>query len=342
MITNLTDKLLAGDELSDGDIRLACDELFDESADVDQRAAFLQALHERGETPREIAGFVRTLLDHAGTLPFSGEGCLDVCGTGGDRAGFFNVSTAVMFVAAACGVRVVKHGNRGITSKSGGADVLEALGVSVHLGPEAAGAALDSAGCCFLFAPNYHPAFKAVAPVRQLLAARGRTSVFNLLGPLLNPARPTFQLAGVFDPAMIFTYGKVFELLGRKRAWAVHGTGPDQLRLDEVSPLGTTRVVAWENDLQSEFSIEPSELGIPALNAAVFAGGTAAENAATIVDILSGNQRCGARIIVQLNAAAALVVAGCATNLRDGWDQAGAAIDDGAARAVLARLRVCR
>jgi len=342
MSKNFSEDLANGRELSVDDIRSACDFLLDDTRDIEERAAFLEALHERGETPAEMAGFVSVLLERSVALPFSGEGCLDVCGTGGDRAGFFNVSTAVMFVTAACGVRVVKHGNRGITSKSGGADVLESLGISVSLAPDRAAAALDAAGCCFLFAPNYHPAFKAVAPVRQLLASRGKTSVFNLLGPLLNPARPAFQLAGVFDPRMLATYGEVFGLLGRRRAWAVHGTGPDGLCLDEISPLGTTRVVGYDEGPLQEFAIDPQALGIPSMDSSAFAGGSAAQNAAMIVDILAGNLRRGARMIVQLNAAAALVVAGAASDLREGWDSAGVAIDDGRARDVLDRLRSCR
>ena len=321
-------------------IRRACESLLDEGAPVEARAEFLSRLHKRGETPEEVAGFVGTLLDRAQPVPFSGEGCLDVCGTGGDRAGLFNVSTAVMLVAAACGVRVVKHGNRGITSKAGGADVLEALGVRIDLPPESAAAALDSAGCCFLFAPHYHPAFQAIAPVRKFLAERGETSIFNMLGPLLNPARPSFQLAGVFDRRLLAVYAKVFALLGRRRAWAVHGTGP--VSLDEISPRDITEVSEWEEGTAREFLIRPHELGIGPIHAEDLAGGTAAFNAGIISDVLAGNLRNGARTIVQLNAGAALVVAGAAPNLAAGMKRAGESIDSGAARDVLARLRAAR
>ena len=332
--------LLAGSPLTLGEIHSACDFLFDESAPVDSRADFLSRLHQRGETPEEIAGFVGALLDRAKPVPFSGEGCLDVCGTGGDKAGFFNVSTAVMLVAAACGVRVVKHGNRGITSKSGGADVLEALGVRIDLPPETAAAALESAGCCFLFAPHYHPAFQAVAPVRKFLAEAGETSVFNMLGPLLNPARPSFQLAGVFDGRLLDAYARVFALLGRRRAWAVHGTGP--VSLDEISPMGPTKVSAWEDGAAHEFLIHPQELGIGTIRAEDLAGGNAAFNAGIISDVLAGNLRNGARTIVQMNAGAALVISGQAPDLGAGFRLAGESIDNGAARDVLARLRAVR
>ena len=332
--------LLTGTPLAAEEIRHACESLLDEGLPVESRAEFLSLLHKRGETPEEVAGFVEVLLDRARPVPFSGEGCLDVCGTGGDMAGLFNVSTAVMLVAAACGVRVVKHGNRGITSKSGGADVLEALGVRIDLPPESAAAALDSAGCCFLFAPHYHPAFQAVAPVRKLLAQRGETSIFNMLGPLLNPARPSFQLAGVFDERLLPIYARVFALLGRRGAWAVHGTG--SVSLDEISPLGITKVFAWEAGTAREFLIRPEEFGIGPIRAEDLAGGTAAFNAGIISDVLAGNLRNGARIIVQMNAGAALVLSGAVPDLAAGMKRAGEAIDDGAARDALDRLRAAR
>lgn len=333
-------RLLAGTPLNTGEIRSACADLLDESRPVASRAQFLSQLHKRGESPEEVAGFVQVLLEHARPIAFSGEGCLDVCGTGGDQAGLFNVSTAVMLVAAACGVRVVKHGNRGITSKSGGADVLEALGVRIDLPPEAAAAALDSAGCCFLFAPHYHPAFQAIAPVRKFLAERGETSIFNMLGPLLNPARPSFQLAGVFEERLLPVYSQVFALLGRRRAWAVHGGGP--VSLDEISPLGPTKVSAWEDGVAREFLIRPEELGIGTIRAEDLAGGGGAFNAGIISDILAGNLRNGARTIVQMNAGAALVITGIAPDLTAGMKTAGDAIDSGAARDVLDRLRAAR
>jgi len=278
-------------------------------------------------------------LERATYFPGSGEGCIDVCGTGGDKAGLFNVSTAVFFVVAACGVRVVKHGNRGITSQSGGADVLEALGVRIDLSPDRAAEALERIGCCFLFAPLYHPTFRAVAPVRKFLAGMGRTSIFNMLGPLLNPARPSFQLAGVFDSSLLGVYADVFRLLGRRAAWAVHGEGPDGLRFDEISPCGATRVLklAEEGDSR-EFVIDPGALGIcpPPLEELV--GGNPCQNAQTIRQILSGERRDGARSIVRLNAAASLVVAGRSDSLADAWTLAGEALDDGSALDILRKL----
>lgn len=217
-LATLTARAAESIPLDPAEIEAVCTLLLDESQPVDQRATFLGTLHRRGETPAEIAAFVDILLRRAVPFPGSGEGCLDVCGTGGDKAGFFNISTTTMFVAAGAGARIIKHGNRGITSKSGGADVLEALGVRIDTTPDEAATALDHAGCCFLFAPAWHPAFKAVVPVRKLLAEQGSASIFNMLGPLLNPARPDYQLAGVFDPALVATHADVFKNLGRKRA----------------------------------------------------------------------------------------------------------------------------
>lgn len=342
ILGDLQSRLGEGSDLTLEETHAACALLLDGSVAVEKRAGFLRALHRKGETPAEIAAFVEVLLDRAMPVSFSGDGCIDVCGTGGDRSGIFNVSTAVMFVAAACGARVVKHGNRGITSKSGGADVLEALGVGIELPPDGAARALDAAGCCFLFAPAYHPAFKAVAPVRKFLADEGGTSIFNMLGPLLNPARPSFQLAGVFDPLLLPAYAGGFRLLGRERAWAVHGLGPGGLCLDEVSPFGETRVIALDAGDLREFSVRAGDLGIAPPAPDELAGGTAAVNAGILSDILAGNLRGGARTIVQLNAAAALVVAGICDSLAAGLARAGEAIDDGSARDVLGRLRACR
>ncbi len=339
MLVSITEKLRSGGELDSPEVGVICEQLFSESVPLEQRADFLSALHEKGETPAEIAAFVTVLLERGNRPQLSAGDILDVCGTGGDHAGFFNVSTAVMFVAAAGGARVVKHGNRGITSRSGGADVLEALGVRIDLPIERAGEALEKAGCCFLFAPLYHPAFAAVAPVRKHLAAQGRTTIFNMLGPLLNPARPAYQLAGVFNEKLLSTYAETFRLLGRRRAWAVHGTGPGGLHLDEMSPLGPNEIFAWENGEVRNFTVLPKELGLPICRADALHGGDAKTNADILSGILSGNIRGPRRNIVLLNAAAALVVAERADDLSSGLDLARSTLDDGSALGVLQRLR---
>jgi len=338
-LPQLTNRAEEGHPLTFSEIQSACDLLLDEGQSTEVRADFLQALHKRGESPEEIAHFVEVLLERAVKLPFSGAGCIDVCGTGGDRAGFFNISTASMFVVAGAGAKVIKHGNRGITSKSGGADVLEALGVRLDLTPEATASALEDAGCCFLFAPACHPAFRAVVPVRKLLAARNSASIFNIIGPLLNPARPEFQLAGVYNPDLVKTYAGVFKNLGRTRAWAVHGTGPDGLRVDEVSPLGKTIVMALERGSLSELEIHPQDIGIAGMAPVALLGGDAAENAKILLSIFDGSDRGPKRQAVQLNAAAALVVAGVASDLQTAWMLAETSLNEGRAKASLQALQ---
>lgn len=331
MLVTLTEKLRLGHGLTSADVVTACESLFDESVELSERADFLRALHAKGETASEVAGFVDVLLNRS-RRTLLGPGLLDVCGTGGDRAGVFNVSTAVMFVAAACGARVVKHGNRGITSKCGGADVLEALGVRIDLPPETA---LAAAGCCFLFAPLFHPAFKTVAPVRKVLAEEGSATIFNLLGPLLNPARPEFQLAGVFDGKLLPLYAEAFKLLGRQCGWAVHGSGG----LDEVSTLGPSEIHALEDGAIRHFVIRPEDLDVAPARIEDLRGGHAQENAESLEAILLGRDVGPRRDMVVLNAACSLVVSRRAPDLPAAMTMAASALDDGSAHDVLQRLR---
>ncbi len=306
-----------------------------------EKADFLEALHRRGESPGEVEAFVREFLLRA--VPFevpAGSGpVLDVCGTGGDKLGLFNVSTTVMFILAAAGVRVVKHGNRGITSRSGGADVLEALGVAPVQPPEVLQRCLAEAGCVFLFAPSFHPAFAAVAGARKLLAAAGKASVFNMLGPLLNPARPTHQLAGVFSAGLMPIYAEVLPALGRRRGWVVHGSAGAHGAMDELSTLGPTQVLSWDGQLRKELAIDPAELGLSRPDLADLRGGEATDNARLLVELLEQRQGGARRDLVALNAAAALVVCGCAAGLAEALRLAGELIDSGAAWDRVERLR---
>ncbi|HVE17138.1 MAG TPA: anthranilate phosphoribosyltransferase [Chthoniobacterales bacterium] len=339
-MSDLLEKLHAGRELDDIDVAGFCTVLFDEARPIELRAELLQALSRKGETPREIASFVRALLGHARKIEMRRDGApiMDVCGTGGDKHGLFNISTAVMFVVAACGVRVVKHGNRGVTSKSGGADVLEALNVRIELEPTEASAVLDDVGCVFLFAPLYHPSFKAVGPVRGLLAGRGVATVFNKLGPLLNPANPPYQLAGVFDPAMVDVYGTVFAELGRERTWAVHGRTPVG-GLDEMSTLGTTDICALEHGSLSRLSLDAADFELPRPELAELVGGGAMENAATLEALLRGKRSGAIEDMVTWNAAGCLVVAGVCSDIGGGLEKAREAIRSGEAAARLDALR---
>jgi anthranilate phosphoribosyltransferase len=333
---NSLTRAVAKAPLNGNQIEEAVAALLDESFGIETRAEFLEALQRRGPSAEELAGFARALLERA--VPVAGVpgGCIDVCGTGGDRAGFFNVSTAVMFVAAGAGARVAKHGNRGITSKCGGADVLEALGIAIDTMPEDAARSLQSTGCAFFFAPHYHPAVKAVAPVRKFLAEKGLPSIFNLLGPLINPARPDFQLVGVFDPTVLPLYAAALHGLGRRAAWVVHGTGPGGLALDEISPCGATQIAEANKAVRE---VTPAQLGISEALPGDLVGGDAAHNAKIIRSILDGSDRGPRRDIVVINAAAALVVCGIAPDLSDGISRAAKAIDSGHALTRLAAMQ---
>lgn len=331
-----------GVELSPREIEVAANLLLNPSVSDEKKERLLLALSKKGETPAEIAGFVEAFLEHAvdpmiGALDLPGP-TLDVCGTGGDKLNLFNVSTTAMFVAAGAGAIVVKHGNRGITSKSGGADVLEALGIRIDLTPEGFRNCLEKSGVGFLFAPNYHPAFKAVAGVRKNLAAKGHRSIFNLIGPLLNPARPQCQLVGVSDARLCQPFSEILQRLGRESAWVVGGSAPGGLSVDEVSLMGSTRICksgAFQ-DLEDE-EITPEDFGMRKALVEDLHGGDAKENATILENILSGKE-VGAKLdIVLLNAAAALACAGLADHMGDAIGIARETISSGAA---LERLRL--
>ncbi len=334
----LVESLAQRRELSRARIDDAVAALTDETVPDADKAAFLRALRARGETPAEIAGFALALLARAldpqidpARLPGP---TLDVCGTGGDRLGLFNVSTTAAFVLAAGGACVVKHGNRAVTSRSGGADVLAALGVPLDLPPAGLRRSLETTGFGFLFAPQYHPAFKAVVPVRRQLAAEGIGTIFNLLGPLLNPARPAHQLVGIFAPELTATYAEVLRRLGRRSAWVVHGAGG----MDEVSTLGETRVSRFEaggGEIVHE-TVTPEQAGLPRLaDPGVLGGGDAEDNARTLVGILAGEITDARRDLVLLNAAAGFVVAGLERDLPGGVERARRVLADGTARRAL-------
>ncbi len=331
----------SGADLRPAEIADAVAALTDPREPDEAKAAFLRALRAKGETPAEIAGFAAALLARAVDPeidPARLHGpMLDVCGTGGDRLHLFNVSTTASFVLAAGGVAVVKHGNRAITSKSGGSDVLAALGVRLDLSPADLRRRLEATGLGFLSAPQYHPAFAAVAAVRRQLAAEGASTIFNLLGPLLNPARPAHQLVGVFAPALTGTFAEVLRQLGRRRAWAVHGAGG----MDELSTVGPTQVSRFEQggDGIETLFVEPETAGLERVeNLDALRGGTPEENARTLVGILH-SEITGPRLdIVLLNAAAGFVVAGLVPDLVAGVERAREAISSGRAREVLEKM----
>ena len=332
-----TQRLRQGHELNATEIASVANDLLSTEIPDEDKADFLHALHQRGETPSEITAFAEAFLLRAEPFAVSPDlgPLLDVCGTGGDKLGLFNVSTAVMFVAAGAGARLVKHGNRGITSKSGGADVLEALEVSVDAPIDRLQGMLEETGATFLFAPRFHPAFKAVAPARKLLAERGSVSIFNMLGPLLNPARPAKQLTGVFSEALVPLYSSVLPDLGRKSAWVVHGRAGKDAVVDEISTLGSTLISKVSADGAESAQVSPADLGVPVARLEDLRGGDAGENARILTAILSGEDHGPRRDLVVVNAAAALRVVGSASDWAEAKERAAESIDSGAARKVL-------
>ena len=339
---SLTEQLKGGGSLGGDQVAEASAALLDDAAPVEERVAFLRALAEKGETPAEIAAFAAAFLEHAVRPPLD-KGALpgptvDVCGTGGDKLDLFNVSTTSMFILAAGGAVVLKHGNRGITSKCGGADVLEALGIRIDLPPQRFAEVIAEHGAGFMLAPQYHPAFKAVVPVRKVLAEQGVRTIFNLIGPLLNPAVPDYQLVGVFDPSLPPVYVEILNRLGRKRSWAVHGTTDDGRGMDEVSSIGTTRICIGDGSTTSELNLDAGELGLAPATVADLQGGEAPENASILEGILEG-ETGPKRDIALLNAAAAFAVTGLSSTIEEGLQRAAEAVDSGAALAKLRALQ---
>ncbi|MDX2265921.1 MAG: anthranilate phosphoribosyltransferase [Hyphomicrobiales bacterium] len=316
--------------LSAEDARAAFDAMMDGAASHEDMAAFLLALRERGETAAEILGAAQAL--RARMLPVAApDGAIDIVGTGGDARGTYNVSTCAAFVAAGAGAKVAKHGNRAVSSKSGSADVLEALGVNLGGGPEKAALAVREAGVGFLFAPAHHAAMRHVAPVRKALGVR---TIFNLLGPLCNPANVKRMVLGVYAPEWLRPIAAVTRELGAEHVWVVHGAGG----LDELSTLGPSHVAEMRRDADVRlFSIACTDAGVASADLQHLVGGGPQENAAAIRDVLDGRPSAF-RDIVILNAAAALVVAGQAEDVRRGAALAASSIDGGAARAALAKL----
>jgi anthranilate phosphoribosyltransferase len=295
-----------------------------------QIAGLLMALALKGERPSEMVGFARAMRSRATTMPAPVEDVFDTCGTGGDGAHTFNVSTAAAIVLAGAGVRVAKHGNRAVSSRAGSADVFEALGVNLEATPEQVHRALVEAGIAFFFAPAWHPSMRHAGPTRRELGVR---TAFNLLGPLTNPAGARRQVVGVSRPEHTELVARTLEALGTERAWVVHGAGG----LDELSTLGHTKVSEVRDGTVNTFYVHPADVGLPRADIRGLAGGTAEENAEMTRRLLGGESG-PRREVVLFNAAAALLVAGRATSLADGIRLAAESIDSGRAGTALARM----
>ena len=319
-------KLVRRESLSEEEAAAAMETVMRGDATVAQIAGFMIALRTKGETAEEITGLARTVRRLA--TPFAGgDGLLDTCGTGGDGLATFNISTVSAIVAAACGAKVAKHGNRAASSACGSADVLEALGVRIDLSPAAAAACLEAAGITFLFAPVYHPSFRYAGVPRRELGVR---TVFNILGPLCNPAGAGRRAMGVAEPALAPLMAEVLQRLGVERAIVFHGAGG----MDELSTAGPSRVIEILDGERREYELDPASLGLPAAPPAAMRGAGPAENAELAREVLAG-ARGPRRDVVLLNTAAALRAAGLASGWKEGLGLAAEAIDRGRAAGVL-------
>jgi len=339
----LIEKLRAGSDLSSSEISYAVTLLLAEKANVAEKADFLTSLQQKGESAEEIAGFVEQLIGRAidpriDPANLSGP-MIDVCGTGGSGLNVFNVSTTIMFILAAGGATVVKHGNRSVTSSCGSADVLEALGVRPDWEPEELKNCVEQLGVGFIFARLYHPAFRALAEMRAQLARAGTRTIFNLLGPLLNPARPPRQLIGVYTPRLTTVFAEVLRQLGRERAWIVHGLTEDGAGMDDISTAGVTTLAELVDGKVVSEELDPRRLGLPPSTLAELRGGDASENARTLEGILRGEVTGAKRELALVNAAGGFVVAGLAPDLSEGILRAAEQIDSGRALGKLRALQ---
>jgi anthranilate phosphoribosyltransferase len=328
--TETLTKLTVRQDLTAAEAADVMKEIIEGRTSPSQIGAFLLALHMKGETAEEIAAFARVMRDHAITVkPVTGRILVDTCGTGGDGTQTFNISTASAFVAAGAGCPVVKHGNRGMSSRCGSADVLAELGVNFATAPEVQAHIVEQVGIAFFFAPYYHPAMKHTMAARREIGCR---TVFNILGPLANPAGAQAQLLGVYSPGLTTTMAEVLRILGLSRAMVVHGSG-----LDEITTTGKTRVAELDNGTIRMYTIQCDRFGIAPAQPADLKGGDTLENARIIRDILQG-ERGAARDIVLMNAGAAIYVGGVAQDLHTGIRLAATSIDSGNASARLSAL----
>lgn len=334
MIQQAIKKILDNQSLSSNEMADVMNEIMEGCCTPAQIGGLLIGLRMKGESVDEIAGAAKVMREKAVSIPVSldeNEPLVDTCGTGGDGASTFNVSTTTAFVVAGAGIKVAKHGNRSVSSRSGSADVLEALGISLDMSPEQVANAIETIGIGFLFAPSLHPAMKhAIGPRKEL----GVRTIFNVLGPLTNPAKANVQLLGVFDPELTQVLAEVLGKMGAKRAWVVHGHGG----LDELSLTGPNIVAYWNGSEVENLEITPEDYGLEPCSMEDLAGAGPEENAAILLDILKG-KKGPKRDMVLLNSGAAIYLAGKADSLKEGVKAASESIDSGAALQKLEELK---
>jgi len=324
------ERVTNGEDLTQAEARAASTAIFEDATEA-QIGALLTALRAKGETEAEIAGFAQGMRDAARTIHPEREVLVDTCGTGGDDYDTINVSTTSAIVAAACGVPIAKHGNYSVSSSSGSADVLEEVGVNVEAEPPSVEAAIEENGIGFMLAPVFHPAMKAVIGPRKELGMR---TIFNILGPLTNPAGADAQVVGVYDPDLVPVVARALARMDVERALVVHGSG-----MDEIAVHGETVVSEVDGDVLKEYTLTPGNLGLQQHDIADVAGGTPAENAADMRGILTGELTGAKRDIILANAGAALYVAGEVDSIAEGVERARHGIENGEASAKLEELR---
>ncbi|RJG51184.1 anthranilate phosphoribosyltransferase [Motilimonas pumila] len=320
-MSNALETLLQGQDLSAEQSHDFFNQVVQGNVDPIVLSAAVTALKLKGETPAEITGAASALLAQAKAFPRPDYDFTDIVGTGGDGYGTINISTASAFVAAACGLKVCKHGSRSVSSKSGASDLLSEFGINIDMTPEVARKCLDELNVCFIFAPQYHAGMRFAGPVRAALKTR---TIFNVLGPLVNPARPTTELNGVYDPALLKPIAQVHKTLGLKRVMVVHGSG-----LDEFALHGPTQVAELENGIIKEYQVTPADFGLENHPIEAILGGEPAENKVIIEKILSGQGTPGQQSAVAINVAALLVLNDIADNFKQGADMALAAMNSG-------------
>ena len=331
MIKEAIEKIVNKEDLTYDEAYAVMNEIMDGATSQTQNVAFLAALSTKStkaETIDEISGCANAMREHATPVPHPGMEVLEIVGTGGDKAKSFNISSTSAMVIAAGGVKVAKHGNRAASSASGAADVLEALGINIQEDPELCLKLLNEAGVCFMFAQKYHTSMKYVGAIRKELGIR---TVFNILGPLTNPAKPEYYVLGVYDEYLVEPIAKVLNNMGVKRAMVVFGEDV----LDEISPSAPTKVCELKDGFYNTYEIKPEDFGLTRGAKAEIVGGTPEQNADITLDILDGKERGTRRTAVLMNAGAGLYVGGKASSLKDGVELAGKLIDDGSAKKVL-------
>ena len=329
-ITEYLEIILNGKDLTFEQAKALQDRIFEGEVTEVQIAAFLAMMRMKRATSGEIAGLAQSLREHAVRVRVDMDNLIDTCGTGGAYVKTFNISTTAALVAAGAGAYVAKHGNRGITSRCGSADVLDELGVNIDPGPEVVARCIREAHIGFMFAPKFHPAMRFVQPIRKSLDFR---TAFNILGPLANPAGVRAQVMGVSDPELLERIAESLKMLGTRRAMVVHGQG-----MDEISLLGKTKVIDLRDGQITSFEVDPAEYGISNASIDALGSGDAIANAAVIRDVLAGKDRGPRRDIAVLNAAAGIVVAGLADSFEGAIPLAAASIDDGKAAQCLEKL----